>query len=49
MKLKDLDGVASDGSGLKDQRFPPNFKVVVNFRPEKEIKQIKINGTITIN
>ena len=43
VKLKDLDGVASDGSGLKDQRFPPNFKVVVNFSPEKEIKQIKIN------
>ena len=43
VKLKDLDGVASDGSGLKDQRFPPNFKVVVNFRPEKEIKQMKIH------
>ena len=42
IKLKDLDGVMADANGVKDQRFPPNFKVVVNFRPEKDIKKIEI-------
>ena len=42
VRLKDLDGVASEASGVKDQRFPTNFKVVVNFRPEKEIKKFEI-------
>ena len=42
VRLKDLDGVTSDASGAKDQRFPSNFKVVVNFRPEKSIRKIEI-------
>ena len=42
VKLKDLDGVITDANGVKDQRFPSNFKVVVNFRPEKEIRKIDI-------
>ena len=32
----------TDANGVKDQRFPSNFKVVVNFRPEKEIRKIDI-------
>ena len=42
VKLKDLDGVAADSAGIKDQRFPSNFKVVINFRPEKDIRKIEI-------
>ena len=42
VKLKDLDGIVSDSTGIKDQRFPPNFKVAINFRPEKEIRKIEI-------
>ena len=42
VKLKDLDGITSDSTGVRDQRFPPNFKIVINFRPEKDIKKIEI-------
>ena len=42
VKLKDLDGIVSDSTGIKDQRFPPNFKVAINFRTEKEIRKIEI-------
>ena len=42
VKLKDLDGISSDTTGVRDQRFPSNFKVVINFRPEKDIKKIEI-------
>ena len=42
IRLKDLDGVSTDSAGMKDQRFPSNFKVVINFRPEKDIRKIEI-------
>ena len=42
VRLKDLDAVGIDANGVRDQRFPPNFKVVINFKPEKEIKKIEI-------
>ena len=42
VKLKDLDGISSDTTGARDQRFPSNFKVVINFRPEKDIKKMEI-------
>ena len=42
VKLKDLDGITSDSTGVRDQRFPSNFKIVINFRPEKDIKKIEI-------
>ena len=42
VRLKDLDGVVTDVGGGKDQRFPPNFKIVINFRPEKEVRKIEV-------
>ena len=36
-KLRDLDGVAS-----QCDRFAKDFKVVVNFRPEKDVKSIPL-------